>query len=59
MKKYLIAVISIIVFSGCAASETVAIPFQFTGEIVNSMAPNAIRESISGTGHRINTVMPF
>ena len=62
MKKFTqILIISMVVifYSGCIVGDVVALPFRVTGAIVNTVAPDAIGDSISETGEMLDTAIPF
>ena len=59
MKKYFIALIITFIFNGCMVGDTVALPFRVTGAVVNTVAPDVVGDTISGTGDIIDTVIPF
>lgn len=45
--------------SGCIVGDIVALPFKITGAVVNTVTPDVVGDSISGTGDIIDTVIPF
>lgn len=59
MKKYFIAVLISLIFTGCIVGDTVALPFRVTGAVVNTIAPDVVGDTITTTGDAIDTIIPF
>lgn len=60
--KFLFTFLSTLIlisFSGCVVGDVVAAPFRITGAVVNTVAPDVVGDSISGTGDVIDTIIPF
>ncbi|MEA3498315.1 MAG: DUF6726 family protein [Campylobacterota bacterium] len=57
--KNVLLILVTITFSGCIVGDVVALPFRVTGAVVNTVAPDAVGDSISGTGDIIDTAIPF
>ncbi len=59
IKHILIFLVLSLFFSGCFVGDTVALPFRATGAVVNTVAPDVVGDTISGTGDVIDAVIPF
>lgn len=44
---------------GCVVGTVVAAPFKVAGAVVNTVTPDIVGDTISGTGDVIDTVIPF
>ena len=44
---------------GCIVGTVVAAPFKVTGAVVNTVTPDVVGDTISGTGEIIDAVIPF
>lgn len=56
-----IAVISFLVITmqGCIVGTVVSAPFKIVGAVVNTVTPDVVGDTISGTGDVIDAVIPF
>lgn len=59
MIKLILILSTAFLFSGCVVGKVVAAPFKVTGAIVNTVTPDIVGDSISGTGEVLDTVIPF
>ena len=48
-----------IAIQGCIVGTVVAAPFKVVGAVVNTVTPDVVGDSISGTGEILDTVIPF
>ncbi len=44
---------------GCMVGTVVSAPFKVVGAVVNTVTPDVVGDSISGTGEIIDAVIPF
>jgi len=44
---------------GCIVGTVVSAPFKIAGAVVNTVTPDIVGDTISGTGDVINAVIPF
>ncbi|MBU3015906.1 hypothetical protein KO488_14195 [Poseidonibacter lekithochrous] len=44
---------------GCIVGTVVSAPFKVVGAVVNTVTPDVVGDSISGTGEIIDAVIPF
>jgi hypothetical protein len=63
MKTRLLQIIFIcfiaISIQGCIVGTVVSAPFKVAGAVVNTVTPDIVGDSISGTGEIIDAVIPF
>lgn len=59
IKRLLIITLITISFTGCIVGDAVALPFKVTGAVVNTIAPDVVGDSISGTGEILDAIIPF
>jgi len=63
MKNKLLQVIFIsfiaIIIQGCIVGTVVSAPFKIAGAVVNTVTPDVVGDTISGTGEVIDAVIPF
>ena len=58
-KQLLFSLVLIFSLTGCIVGKIVALPFKVTGAVVNTVTPDIVGDSISGTGDVIDAVIPF
>jgi hypothetical protein len=51
--------ITAITMQGCIVGTVVSAPFKVVGAVVNTVTPDIVGDSISGTGEIIDAVIPF
>ncbi|APW66160.1 hypothetical protein LPB137_09980 [Poseidonibacter parvus] len=49
----------VITFQGCIVGTVVSAPFKIAGAVVNTVTPDIVGDTISGTGDVIDAVIPF
>ncbi|OQX74737.1 MAG: hypothetical protein B6D59_01505 [Campylobacteraceae bacterium 4484_4] len=60
MKRVLVmAILTMLLFSGCGVGSIVALPFKVVGATVNVVAPDAVGDTISGVGDAADAAIPF
>jgi hypothetical protein len=59
LKHILLAVMAVILFSGCIVGDVVALPFRVTGAVVNVVAPDIVGDTIMDTGDVLDAAIPF
>ncbi len=59
IKYIILAVLTALFFQGCIVGDVVALPFRVTGAVVNTVAPDIVGDTISGTGDVLDTAIPF
>ena len=63
MKTKLLQILFIFLISitiqGCIVGTVVSAPFKVVGAVVNTVTPDIVGDSISGTGDVIDAVIPF
>ncbi|SMC09868.1 DUF6726 family protein [Nitratiruptor tergarcus] len=59
MKKLLVSLVIVLMFSGCGIGSIVAAPFKVTGAVVNIVAPQAVGNTIAGVGDVAEDAIPF
>ena len=63
MNKSLINLVFILFITisiqGCIVGTVVSAPFKIVGAVVNTVTPDVVGDSISGTGEIIDAVIPF
>jgi len=57
--QIILSLFVIISFTGCIVGDVVALPFRVTGAVINTVTPDIVGDSISGTGDIIDTAIPF
>jgi len=57
--QIILSLFVIISFTGCIVGDVVALPFQVTGAVINTVTPDIVGDSISTTGDIIDTAIPF
>ncbi len=46
-------------FQGCLVGTVVSAPLKITGAVVNTVTPDVVGDTISGTGEVVDAVIPF
>ncbi|MEY3089950.1 MAG: hypothetical protein RL113_266 [Pseudomonadota bacterium] len=59
MKKSILAIMGLVLLTGCGVGSLVAVPFKATGAVVNVVSPEVIGDSISGVGDAFEDTIPF
>ncbi|MGB1227529.1 MAG: DUF6726 family protein [Poseidonibacter sp.] len=49
----------VITMQGCIVGTVVSAPFKIAGAVVNTVTPDVVGDTISGTGDVIDAVIPF
>lgn len=49
----------VITMQGCIVGTVVSAPFKIVGAVVNTVTPDVVGDTISGTGDVIDAVIPF
>lgn len=57
--QFLFLLFIVISTQGCVVGTVVAAPFKVAGAVVNTVTPDIVGDTISGTGDVIDTVIPF
>lgn len=57
--KTLLLLFIITSFQGCIVGTVVSAPFKIAGAVVNTVTPDIVGDTISGTGEVIDAVIPF
>ncbi len=57
--KISISLFALLAFQGCFVGTVVSAPFKITGAVVNTVTPDIVGDTISGTGEVIDAVIPF
>lgn len=59
MKYWIILITMTLFMQGCVVGTIVSIPFEITGSVLNTVTPDVVGDSVSGTGEVLDTVIPF
>lgn len=59
MKYWMILVTITLLVQGCMVGTIVSAPFKITGAVLNTVTPDVVGDSVSGTGEVLDTVIPF
>jgi len=49
----------VVTIQGCIVGTVVSAPFKIAGAVVNTVTPDVVGDTISGTGEVIDAVIPF
>jgi hypothetical protein len=59
MTKYIIGIMTALIFNGCIVGDVVALPFRVTGAVLNVVTPDAVGDSVAGVGDALDSSIPF
>ncbi len=59
MKQIIFLLFFALFLQGCVVGSIVAAPFEVTGAIINTVTPDVVGDTISGTGEILDLAIPF
>ncbi len=59
MKQFIFLLFLSLFFQGCVIGSIVAAPFEITGAVLNTVTPDIVGDSVSGTGKILDAAIPF